>query len=108
MNDNTITIDLTSNSDPKPFESLWFPDGNVVLATDAYLFKVHKSMLSSQSSVFRDMFDLPLVDGPDESEVGGMVPETYDGLPLVKLADEKGEELMYLLRAVYERQCVTI
>ncbi len=30
----------------------------------------------------------------------------YEGLPLVKLADEKGEGLTYLLRAVYQRQCV--
>ncbi|KLO08393.1 hypothetical protein SCHPADRAFT_1000973 [Schizopora paradoxa] len=104
MNDHAQGIDATPG--PKPFEALWFSDGNVILATDTYLFKVHKSMLSSQSSVFRDMFDLPLVgdsQGPSEGD-RGIVPETYDGLPLVKLADEKGEELAYLLRAVYERQ----
>ena len=42
---------------PQRHDILWFPDGNVVLATDAYLFKVYKGLLSMKSSVFRDMFE---------------------------------------------------
>ncbi|KLO08391.1 hypothetical protein SCHPADRAFT_1000971 [Schizopora paradoxa] len=110
MSDSIPSMDLMSglrrNLTRKPFESLWFSDGNVVLATDTHLFKVHKGMLSSQSSVFRDMFDLPLVDGSEGTAGGdgGIMPETYDGLSLVKFSYEKGEEFAYLLRAVYERQ----
>ena len=47
---------------PVPHEILWFPGGNIVLSTDAYLFKVHKDILSFQSSVFKDMFDFPVVN----------------------------------------------
>ncbi len=86
---------------------LWFPDGNVVLATNSLLFKVHKSILSLQSSVFKDMFDLPTVDGshPVQGTVG-IVPEMYDGLPLVTLVGDKGEDVAHLLGAVYKRRCV--
>ncbi len=72
---------------PKHHDALWFPDGNVVLATNKYLFRVHKSLLSLHSSVFRDMFKLPIVDGPSAAEnAAGMAPEMYEGLPLVRLA----------------------
>ncbi|KLO08392.1 hypothetical protein SCHPADRAFT_944485 [Schizopora paradoxa] len=105
MNNDTQLMEPMPAPGPKPFETLWFPDGNIVLATDTYLFKVHKSMLSSQSSVFRDMFELPLVDGSQmDGHSGGMAPETFDGLPMVNLANDKGEDLACLLRAVYERQ----
>lgn len=91
---------------PKPHVNLWFRNGDV-LSADPFLFKVHKDVLSLQSSVFRDMFDLPVVDG---SQLGGnsdgALPELYDGLPVVKLVGDKGEDVVHLLRAVYERQCV--
>ncbi len=48
-----------SNLLPERHDLLWFPDGNVVLATDSLLFRVHESFLSLHSSVFKDMFDLP-------------------------------------------------
>ncbi|KLO08387.1 hypothetical protein SCHPADRAFT_1000967 [Schizopora paradoxa] len=90
---------------PKPHDVLWLHDGNVVLATDSYLFKVHNSVLSMQSSVFKDMFELPTIDGAQASTSGaGMAPELYEGLPLVKLVGDKGEDVAHLLRAIYERQ----
>lgn len=92
---------------PKPHEFLWFRDGNIVLATDAYLFKVHESLLSLHSSVFKDMFDLPGVDGlpmiAGQSSVE-MVPDLYEGLPMVTLVGDEGDEVVHLLRAIYERQ----
>ncbi|KLO08388.1 hypothetical protein SCHPADRAFT_931813 [Schizopora paradoxa] len=94
---------------PKPHDVLWLHDGNVVLATDSLLFKVHNSVLSMQSSVFKDMFELPTIDGAQASTSGaGMAPELYEGLPLVKLVGDKGEDVAHLLRAVYERQYYSI
>lgn len=96
-------------SPPKPHDVLWLHDGNVVLATDTFLFKVHNSVLSMQSSVFKDMFELPTIDGANASSGGaGMAPELYEGLPLVKLVGDKGEDVAHLLRTVYERQCVVL
>lgn len=97
-----------SNS-PKPHGFLWFLDGNVVLATDTYFFKVHKSLLSLHSSVFKDMFDLPNIGGLLAGQGGAGNPqEMYEGLPLVTLVDDKGEDVVHLLRAVFEREYVLL
>ncbi|KLO08403.1 hypothetical protein SCHPADRAFT_931822 [Schizopora paradoxa] len=90
---------------PHPHEILWYPDGDVVLATDTLLFKVHKLILSLQSSVFRDMFAFPAVDGVQDASNGNGagVQETYEGLPMVVLIGDKGKEVAHLLRTVYER-----
>ncbi|KLO06119.1 hypothetical protein SCHPADRAFT_699769 [Schizopora paradoxa] len=92
--------DLGTAETPQRHDVLWFPDGNVVLATDVYLFKVYKGLLSMQSSVFRDMFDLEdvgTVRSGDEA-----VQDMYDGAPLVTLVGDKGEDVVHLLRAVFE------
>ncbi len=103
-----MDVDVGHAGAPKPHDDLWFPDGNVVLETDTYLFKVHRGILSLQSSVFRDMFELPTIDGlQDGRNIAGIVPELYEGLPLVRLIGEKGEELADLLQAVYDRQCMS-
>ncbi|KLO07745.1 hypothetical protein SCHPADRAFT_881288, partial [Schizopora paradoxa] len=89
---------------PKPHELLWFSDGNVVLATDTYLFKVHKSLLALHSSVFRDMFELPNVGHgdpiPGQGDAGA-ASEAYEGVPMVTLIGDKGEDVAHLLRAVF-------
>ncbi|KLO16701.1 hypothetical protein SCHPADRAFT_937727 [Schizopora paradoxa] len=88
---------------PKPHDLLWFPDGNVVLATDLYLFKVHKSLLSLHSSVFKDMFELSNVGHSAAGESAGeKLQDSYDGLPLITLVGDKGEDVVHLLRAVFE------
>ncbi|KLO05403.1 hypothetical protein SCHPADRAFT_946936 [Schizopora paradoxa] len=87
---------------PIRHEHLWFAGGDIILSTNTYLFKVHKDVLSLQSSVFRDMFEL------DEDEYIGrrarMGQELYEGLPLVALAGDKGEDVAHLLRAAYYRE----
>ncbi|KLO16708.1 hypothetical protein SCHPADRAFT_994975 [Schizopora paradoxa] len=88
---------------PKPHDILWLPDGNVVLATDVYLFRVHKSVLSLHSSVFKSMFELPNVGQPlAEGNTTGNARDTFEGLPLVNLFGDKGEDVEHLLRTVYE------
>ncbi|KLO16680.1 hypothetical protein SCHPADRAFT_937709 [Schizopora paradoxa] len=93
---------LTGNA-PKPHELLWFSDGSVVLSTDLYLFKVHKSLLALHSSAFKDMIQLLNVDGSDAGEICiAGAQDVYEGLPLVTLVGDKGEDVVHLLRTVYE------
>ncbi|KAH8099880.1 hypothetical protein BXZ70DRAFT_224441 [Cristinia sonorae] len=62
-------------------EKLWLKDGNVVLMVNKdMLFKVHRSILSVHSAVFKDMFAMPQPAYPDEEDM-------YDGCPLVRLSD---------------------
>ncbi|KLO07747.1 hypothetical protein SCHPADRAFT_859820 [Schizopora paradoxa] len=93
---------------PKPHDILWFLDGNVVLATDTYLFKVHKSLLSLHSSVFKDMFELPNIghessnlEGPGRSDTL-LASLSYEGVPMVTMIGDKGKDVAHLLRAVFE------
>lgn len=37
----------------------WYADGNIVLQAGNTQFKVHRGVLSRQSSVFEDMFSIP-------------------------------------------------
>ncbi|KLO04856.1 hypothetical protein SCHPADRAFT_1003168 [Schizopora paradoxa] len=96
----------STTSNLKPHDVLWFFDGNVVLATDSMLFKVHKGVLSFQSSVFKDLFEFPTIDGScgEAGAYGGISPELYEGVHLVTLAGDKGTDVEHLLRAAYERQ----
>lgn len=103
-------------------EHLWFPDGSIVLATESRLFCVHKGVLALQSTVFKDLFDIPV---PSDSEIvedeemdrdaallkskmeaGVEKLEMYEGKSLVVLAGDRGEDVVHLLRAIYERECV--
>lgn len=90
-------------SSPKQHDYLWFPDGNLVLSTNTYVFRVHKGVLSLQSTVFRDMFMLPTPEGPnfEAKELNGTEAEQHDGIPVVVLADD-GRDIEHLLKAVYE------
>lgn len=55
------------------------------------IFRVHQSILSIHSDIFRDMFSLPSTQGTNE---------TYDGVPLVQMPDS-AEDLEALLAALY-------
>ena len=100
---------------PQKHDTLWFPDGSIVLATDSLLFRVHKGVLSFHSTVLRDMFDLVrdptaiqrVVDSSNSTE--GSTEATgnadmYEGLPLVILPGEKGKGVAHLLRSIYDRR----
>ncbi|KLO06118.1 hypothetical protein SCHPADRAFT_861672 [Schizopora paradoxa] len=91
--------------EPQRHDILWFSDGNVVLATDKYLFKVYKGLLSMHSSVFRDMFELPNVGRSSAGDIDdGSAQEMYEGVPLITLAGDKGEDVVHLLRALYDHR----
>ncbi|TDL26492.1 hypothetical protein BD410DRAFT_836375 [Rickenella mellea] len=81
-------------------EGLWFKDGSVVIAasvdTSRHLFKVHTSVLSTHSHVFRDLFTLPQPLAGCQTED----MDTYDGLPLVIFPDAP-DDIRDLLVALY-------
>ena len=79
---------------------LYFPDGNFVIiaqdaakTTDQVHFRVHQSILSKHSQVFKDMFTLP---GPPAD-----AQEFYDGVPFVEVNDDP-EDMAKFLTILYE------
>lgn len=90
--DTRLTPQVISQRHP----SLYFPAGDVVLIAEKdkvqHVFRVHKSILSHHSSVFKDMFALPS---------GDSLNELYDTVPVVRMHDEVGH-LDSLLHAFYD------
>lgn len=68
--------------------SLWMMDGNIVIKAGRVRFRVHKSVLSLHSPVFRDMLQLP----PPPSEA--------NKFPTVELHDDP-KELEIMLKFLY-------
>ena len=76
----------------KRHDTLWFEDGNVVLVAGGTSFRVHTSILSLRSPVFKNMFaqdqpaaerreqDCPLVHVADRpQELGDFLDYIYNG-----------------------------
>ncbi len=82
-------------ADLQRHEGHWYEDGSVVLATDVHLFRVHKSMLAKHSTVFSDMFQMPVVEG---------VNEFWEGVPVSRMVGDTDEEVDIVLRALYDRK----
>ncbi|KAI0355262.1 hypothetical protein OH77DRAFT_1403873 [Trametes cingulata] len=77
---------------PERSTTFWFNDGNVVLIADnSVAFRVHRGVLSRNSSVFCDLFELPQPDGG----------ELMDECPIVHVSDSP-LELSRLLQAIYD------
>ena len=87
-----------SNVDPVPLLERgdpWFNDGNIILQAESKQFRVLRSILSENSSVFADMFTVPQpVDG-----------ELVDGCPIVHVSDT-AEDLHHVLKALFVRRWV--
>lgn len=79
-------------SQPKRVDSLWFDDGSVILQAETTQFRVHRSVLSANSDIFRDMFSVPQ---PTE-EV-----EVIDGCPVVHLPDY-ADDWTFVLQGLYD------
>lgn len=87
-------------------ESLYFMDGNVVLLAprpdkpQGVFFRVHKSVLSSHSPIFMDMFDVcSQSGGTSETEAGNF----YDGAPLIHMSDDANHLESVLQILYYQR-----
>ncbi|KIM49688.1 hypothetical protein M413DRAFT_114305 [Hebeloma cylindrosporum] len=88
---------LTKDNDqPPPFQSAlyWFDDGNVILQIETKQYRVHRSLLSRHSKVFKDMFSLP----QPAMDPG---PITSDGCPVIFLCD-KATDLEHALSVIYD------
>ncbi len=105
---HNMNVDPEHDPPPERHGILWFLDGNVVLQTDTLLFRVHKSVLSLQSSVFKGMFELAGIEDDELNDAARMEMELYEGVPLVVLAGDKGGDVAHLLQTIYEHGCVVM
>lgn len=71
--------------------TIWYDDGSVVLQAECTQFRVHRTLLCQNSTIFTDMFSIPQPP-PNESLV--------EGCALVHLSDS-AEEVETVLRALY-------
>ncbi|KAJ3532844.1 hypothetical protein NMY22_g7579 [Coprinellus aureogranulatus] len=79
-----------SSTTPKHSEKVWYDDGNIIIQAGNLQFKIHKGVLTKQSTVFADLFQIPHpVDEP-----------TLDGCPIVEVHDS-AEDVEHALLAVY-------
>ncbi|KAJ7725332.1 hypothetical protein B0H16DRAFT_1895121 [Mycena metata] len=91
------TTDATAEAPPLVRSAeYWFDDGNIILQAESTQFRVAKSVLSMHSSVFRDMFLLPLPS--DEAMV--------EGCAVVVLQGDTALDWIVLLGVIYPKRLV--
>ncbi|PPQ64836.1 hypothetical protein CVT24_008201 [Panaeolus cyanescens] len=67
---------MTSEALPRSYErddKFYFPDGDMFLAAEGVVFKVHKVMLSRDGSMFHNMFSMPNASSEQTSEDNPLV-----------------------------------
>lgn len=77
----------------------WKEDGNIVLAAEGKYFRVHRSVLSAHSEVFKDMFDSSC---PHLNEAE---KEFIELCPVIHLHDS-ATDVQMMLKAMYDRRSV--
>ena len=70
---------------------LWFDDGSIILKVETTQFRVHRTVLSTNSDIFRDMLSVPQPVGE----------EVIEGCPVVRLPDS-AKDWTYVLQALYD------
>ena len=75
----------------------WIDDGNIVLAVQGKYFRVHRSILSSYSEIFKGMFECT-----NPSASGGE-SELIEQCPVVHLHDATSD-VQIVLKALYDRR----
>lgn len=76
----------------------WIKDGNIVLTAQGKYFRVHRSILSAYSDVFKDMFDICIQSNEAEKEF-------IEKCPVVHLGDA-ATDVQIMLKALYDRRQV--
>lgn len=72
--------------------SVWLEDGNIVLEAQSVEFRVHKSILATNSQIFRDMFQMAQPSSQ----------RTVEGVPVVEMHDSP-DDVQCMLTALYDR-----
>ncbi|EKM58593.1 uncharacterized protein PHACADRAFT_253052 [Phanerochaete carnosa HHB-10118-sp] len=80
--------------------SLWFDEGNVVLAARGKSFKLHSGVLAHHSKVFKDILSAAALAN---------LQERLDGCPVLR-TDDIGDVLAQLLQIIYDggKRCVAL
>ena len=81
------------NLPPVRSTSYWFDDGSVIIQAENTQYRIHRSLLSRHSNVFKDMFSLPQ-PAMDPSPLS-------EGCPVVFLSD-KATDLEHVLSVIYD------
>jgi len=71
---------------------LWLDDGSVVIQAELTQFRVHRTVLSRHSQVFRNMFSVPQP----------VYEDNIEGCPIVHLSDS-AQDVSHLLSALYDQ-----
>ncbi|KAM5539312.1 hypothetical protein V8D89_007003 [Ganoderma adspersum] len=89
--DSSTSSSTTSSTNLKlrRHTEFWFRDGNIVLVARRTGFRIYRGLLSSQSTVFSDMF----------ASSTCKADETFDGCPVVHLSDSP-HDLAHLLHVL--------
>ncbi|KAJ7163063.1 hypothetical protein C8R46DRAFT_333753 [Mycena filopes] len=90
--------DTEGETEPEPIPTpltrsteYWFEDGNIILQVESTQFRLFKGVLSKHSSVFRDMFTMPLpADEP-----------TIEGCPIVVLSGDTVQDWTLSLSVLF-------
>ncbi|KAL6298850.1 hypothetical protein BKA93DRAFT_33789 [Sparassis latifolia] len=77
--------------EPRHDTHFWFVDGSIILIAQGTAFRVHQTVLSRHSEIFRDLFSVPQPADQERSI----------GCPVVHLSDSRND-LRYLLRVLYD------
>ncbi|KAJ7861641.1 hypothetical protein B0H13DRAFT_1638998, partial [Mycena leptocephala] len=74
---------------------IWYSDGSVISQAETTQFRVHASILSAGSTVFKDMFEVARAPANGDSQV--------EGCPLVQMYDDTAQDVHLMLVALYDR-----
>lgn len=93
----TESTDTQSNPLPTRSKEFWLDDGSIVLHVENTLFRVHRTQLSANSEVFRNMFSVPQPALKQGEEI--------EGCPIVRLPD-LAADWTYVLVGLYDASYV--
>jgi BTB/POZ domain len=89
-----VEADDEGENRPTRSDEVWYDDGNIVLQAGGEQFRVHKSILSKYSTVFRDMFKVP--------QPLPTPKDTLDGCPIIKLECDQNYHWSSFLELLYD------
>ncbi|CAA7266032.1 unnamed protein product [Cyclocybe aegerita] len=88
----------SQNNPPAPIarSDIWMDDGSIVLQAEFTQFRVHRTMLTRHSNIFKDMFSV----SQPSSDL------TVEGCPVVHLSDS-AQDMKYVLSALYDQTYIS-